>query len=111
MKLRNSQILDAYEAIGTLLDKELPVLFSFKLAENLMKLEGYSKAFSVAVNNYRKSHPGYDPSNTETDKEIVDLLLQEKEVDIQPITETELKQIGTITVRTLCALKPITTEG
>lgn len=105
MKLTNAQALDAYEAMGKLLDKELPVLLSFKFAEVVLKLEDKAKAFQVALNKAKERMSNPDEALTQDD--ILVLLSQETEVDITPIPAKDIENLDSLSMRTVLALKPI----
>lgn len=78
MKITNQEIITMFEALDSLGKKELPILMTYKVVDNMDKLlkvyEVYDKARRKAKN----------------DKEIRELLNIEKEVDLEMINKNEL---------------------
>lgn len=78
MKLTNQEIINTINGLQSIEEKELPILLTYRVIDNLEKLltvyESYSKTLDKA----------------KTEKEIKELLGVEKEVDIEPINKQEL---------------------
>lgn len=82
MKITNQEIINISEALDSLGNKELPILLTYRVVDNLDKLlkayEVYRKAMLKAKNN----------------EEIQELLNIEREVDLESFSKQELVEAG-----------------
>lgn len=82
MKITNQEIINIFEALDSLGNKELPILLTYRVVDNLDKLlkayEVYRKAMLKAKNN----------------EEIQELLNIEREVDLESFSKQELVEAG-----------------
>lgn len=78
MKLSNQEIINAYNALDTLSNKELPILLTYKIVNNLEKLFQEYSIFDKAKQKAKNI------------EEVKELLNVELEVELETINKKEL---------------------
>ena len=82
MKLTNQEIINAYNALDALSDKELPILSTYKIVNILDKLLNEYRIFEKAREKAKNNN------------EIIELLNIERELDIELLDKQELIDSG-----------------
>lgn len=82
MKLTNQEIINAYNALDALSDKELPILLTYKIVDILDKLLNEYRIFEKAREKAKNNN------------EIIELLNIERELDIELLDKQELIDSG-----------------
>lgn len=82
MKLTNQEIINTFEALDSLGEKELPILLTYRVVNNLDKLLKVYQVYNKAM------------QKAKSDEEIQELLDIECEVDLETFTKEELVNAG-----------------
>ena len=82
MKLTNQEIINAFNALDALSNKELPILLTYKIVDILDKLLSEYRIFEKAKDKAKNN------------EELIELLNIERELDIEKLDKQELIDSG-----------------
>lgn len=105
MKLTNNELVGAHGALGQIFETPVPVDLAIHLADLIRQTEIMIQPLSLVQDKLKKE--GKDHHSPEWAK----LMMTEIDLDIQPLTMDEIRQIGPVSGQTIYLLGPITQRG
>lgn len=92
MRITNGEAIGIIDTVNEIQDKDVPVKTAYKLFDIVTKVNDTYMTYMKTLNKVMEKAGVNNPDDPAVNKEVMELLNMEVEVDVVPITRTELME-------------------